>query len=53
MKYGVAIIAILCLTILEIVALVMGINGALLSIVVSAIAGLGGYSIARARIKPP
>jgi len=53
MKYGAAIIAILCLTILEVVAIVQGINGALFGIVVSAIAGLGGYSVARARIKPP
>lgn len=53
MKYGTAVIAILCLTILEIVALVQGINGALFGIAMSSIAGLGGYSVAKARIKPP
>jgi len=38
-----AITAIACLTTLEIVALVQGVDGALFGIVIAAIAGLGGY----------
>ncbi|MBA7542419.1 hypothetical protein ES705_34740 [subsurface metagenome] len=37
------IVAIVALATLEIVALIKGINGAYLTIVISAIAGLGGY----------
>jgi hypothetical protein len=39
-------IAILCLTILELVALYKGRNGTMLRIVIIAIAGLAGFSIA-------
>lgn len=39
-------VAILCLTILEIVALSKGRDGTLLRIVIVAIAGLAGFSIA-------
>lgn len=39
------IIAILCITALEIVAITQGVNGAILGIVVAAIAGLGGYEL--------
>lgn len=42
-----SIIAILCITTLEIVAITQGINGALLAGSVAIIAGLGGYSIKR------
>lgn len=38
--------AILCLTVLEIVALLKGKNGTLLRIIIIAIAGLAGFSIA-------
>jgi hypothetical protein len=46
-----AILAIICITALEIVALTQGINGAYLSISVGAIAGLGGYSLNQLRLK--
>ena len=39
-------IAIVCLTLLEIVALSKGKNGTLLRIIIIAIAGLAGFSIA-------
>jgi len=45
------ILAIVSLTILETIALIKGIDGALLSLIVSAIAGLGGYTIARKTTK--
>ncbi|MBA7658127.1 hypothetical protein ES703_66075 [subsurface metagenome] len=45
------IIAILCLTGLEIVALANDINGALLAAVAAIIGGLGGYEVKR-RQKP-
>lgn len=34
-----------CITILEIVALLQGINGAVFGFVIAALAGLGGYEI--------
>ena len=37
------IIAILCITALEIVAITQGINGATFGLVVAAVAGLGGW----------
>ena len=40
-------IAIICLTILEMKALEMGINGPILLGVVGLIAGLGGYSVGK------
>lgn len=40
-----------CITVLEIYALHKGIDGSILSVVVAALAGLGGYEIAKAKIK--
>ena len=40
------IIAIIAITLLEAFAIWKGIDGALLSIVIAAIAGLGGYAVA-------
>ena len=37
------IVAMACIVILEVVALLKGINGAVLGIVIAALAGLGGY----------
>ena len=45
MKTSVIITAIICLCILEIVALYMGIDGTLFTIVIAAIAGLAGWTI--------
>ena len=39
------IIAILCITGLEVVALTQGIDGAIFGIAIAAIAGLGGYEV--------
>jgi len=44
-----AIIAILAITILEIVAITQGINGALLAGAIGIIAGLGGYTASKRR----
>lgn len=44
-KKGIVITAIICLTLLELVALAMGFNGTLFTIIVAAIAGLAGYNI--------
>lgn len=43
--------AIICITVLEGIALFLGINGAIFGIAIAAIAGLGGYTI-RALQKP-
>lgn len=43
-------IAICCITILEVFAICYDVNGTALAGAVAAIAGLGGYQIARARI---
>jgi hypothetical protein len=40
--------AICAVTIIEVTALISGINGTLLVVSVTAVAGLGGYSLARA-----
>lgn len=45
-----AIIAMLLIAILEIVALVNEINGALLAGSIAIIAGLGGYTVAKKRL---
>lgn len=50
MKF-VPIIAIICITALEWVALLNGVDGALFGIVIAAIAGLGGYQIKTYRDK--
>ncbi|NVM22280.1 MAG: hypothetical protein HWN68_10935 [Desulfobacterales bacterium] len=39
------VIAMLCITGLEVVALTNGINGAIFGVAIAAIAGLGGYEI--------
>ena len=44
MKFEIIITAILCITLLEIVALSMGIDGTLLTMVVAALAGLAGLA---------
>lgn len=46
------IIAMLCITTLEVVALLMGVNGALFGIGIAAISGLGGYEIHKLRSRP-
>jgi len=43
------ITAIIAVTILEAIALLKGVNGAMLSICIAAIAGLGGYELASKR----
>lgn len=43
------IIAIICITILQAVALVQGVNGTILSATIAALAGLGGYAIGKYR----
>ena len=45
------IIAILCITALEIVAISQGLDGALLAGSIAIIAGLGGYAVKR-KVKP-
>lgn len=45
------ILAILCITALEIVAITQGIDGALLAGAIAIIAGLGGYAVKR-KVKP-
>jgi len=45
------IVAILCITILEAMAIWAGIDGALFGIAIAAIAGLGGYQIKSQRDK--
>jgi len=45
------IIAMLCITTLEIVALLTGVDGAVFGIGIAAISGLGGYEIHKLRAK--
>jgi len=40
-----SLVAISCLTCLEMTALIMGVDGALFGVVIAAIAGLGGYTV--------
>lgn len=42
-----AMMAMGCVTVLEIAALMMGFNGTILSLAVAALAGLGGYALAK------
>lgn len=42
-----ACFAIGCLTVIESIALLKGVDGALFAVVIAAIAGLGGYTIGR------
>lgn len=50
-KVLISVIAIICITILEVVAISYGINGTALAGAIAAIAGLGGYQVAKARTK--
>lgn len=45
------VIAMLCITALEVVAIMRGIDGAVFGIAIAAIAGLGGYEIKAARVE--
>lgn len=53
MKQPTTIIAILCLTILEIFAIVHNIDGTTFLGVATIIGGLGGYQLHKIRTKPP
>jgi len=44
----ITVTAMVCITVLELVALWRGLDGSLLSTVVAALAGLGGYTLAQA-----
>lgn len=46
-----AIVAILCITALEVTAILCGVNGAVFGIAIAAISGLGGYEIHKQRAK--
>jgi len=46
-KTLITIIAIICIAVLETIALVIGIDGQVFSTVIAVIAGLGGYTIGR------
>jgi len=50
---AVSIAAIVALTVLEVVALLKGIDGTLLIIVVGSISGLGGFTLSKAIRRPP
>lgn len=49
--YRIVITALICLTLIEMAALFNGINGKLLIIVMSIIAGLAGWAMPQLRIK--
>ena len=53
MHPAIIIVAILCLTILEIFAIVYNIDGTTFLGVAAIIGGLGGYELHKARTKPP
>jgi len=53
MRLLVPLTAILCLTLLEVVALLKGIDGKVLVLTVSGIAGVGGFSLSRVLQRPP
>ena len=42
-----ALVAMACITVLEAIAMYLGVNGTLLAGVVAALAGLGGYAIGK------
>lgn len=46
------IISIICITTLESLAIIYGVDGALFGICIAAISGLGGYQLHKARTKP-
>lgn len=43
----ITVTAILCITVLEAIALYRGIDGSLMATVIAALAGLGGYTLAQ------
>lgn len=45
-----AVIAMICITALEVVAILCNIDGAVFGIAIAAIAGLGGYEVHAARV---
>jgi len=45
------IIAMICITALEVVAMVFGIDGAAFGVAIAAVAGLGGYEVHAARVE--
>ena len=47
----IVVTAIMCLTALEMVALMNGINGALFTVVIATIAGLAGWTMPQLKIK--
>ena len=47
-----SIVAMACLTTLEMTALIMGVDGAVFAVVVAAVAGLGGYTIGKKAVTP-
>jgi uncharacterized membrane protein YgaE (UPF0421/DUF939 family) len=44
----ITVTAIVCITVLEAIALYKGIDGSLMATVIAALAGLGGYTLAQA-----
>lgn len=53
MKQPTTIVAILCLTLLEVIAIVHHIDGTTFLGVATIIGGLGGYAVCKARTKTP
>jgi len=51
MKHVIEITAILCITLLEAIALFVGVNGTIFSLSIAGIAGIGGHVIGKARSK--
>ena len=47
----ISVTAIVCITVLEAIALYKGVDGTLMATVVAALAGLGGYTLAQATRK--
>jgi hypothetical protein len=47
----ITVTAIVCITVLEAIALYRGIDGSLMATVIAALAGLGGYTLAQATKK--
>jgi len=39
------VVAMICIVVLEVVALIQGIDGAAFGVVIAAVAGLGGYQV--------
>jgi hypothetical protein len=47
----ITVTAIVCITVLEAIALYRGVDGSLMATVIAALAGLGGYTLAQATKK--